>query len=106
MHKLTAMYPNEDGVHFDFDYYTGAHERLVKELLGPYGLMRIDVDRGLGAPGDEPAPYVAVGTLWFESAGGIEEGLAEHGEEILGDIPNFSSVQPTIQISEVVAGAA
>ena len=104
MHKLTAMYPNEDGVRFDFDYYTTTHDRLVKQLLGSYGLTRIDVDRGLGSPGDEPAPYVAVGTLWFESAEGIDEGLAEHGEEILGDIPNFSSVQPTIQISEVVTG--
>ena len=104
MHKLTAMYPNEDGVRFDFDYYTSTHDRLVKDLLGPHGLRRIDVDRGLGAPGDEPAPYVAVGTLWFESADGIAAGLAEHGEAILGDIPNFSNVEPTIQISEVLAG--
>lgn len=104
MHKLTAMYPYEEGVRFDFDYYTGPHDRLVKERLEPYGLTRIEVDRGVGAPGDEPPPCVAVGTLWFEAVEGIAEGLAAHGEEILGDVPNFSSVQPAIQISEVVAG--
>lgn len=104
MHKLAVMYPNEPDVRFDFGYYTGTHDRLVKKLLVPYGLDRIEVDRGLGAPGDEAAPYVAVATLWFKDAVGIEEGLAEHGEELLADVPNFSSVEPTLQISEVVAG--
>lgn len=73
MHKLTAMYPYEEGVRFDFDYYTGPHDRLVKERLEPYGLTRIEVDRGVGAPGDEPPPCVAVGTLWFEAVEGIAE---------------------------------
>lgn len=104
MHKLTVMYPNEPDVRFDFSYYTGTHDRLAKKLLVPYGLIRFEVDRGLGAPGDEAAPYVAVGTLWFKDAEGIEQGLAEHGEELLEDVSNFSSVQPTLQISEVVAG--
>ena len=104
MYKLTAMYPNGPDVRFDFDYYTSTHDRLVKDRLGPHGLTRIYVDRGVAAPGEDQAPYIAVGTLWFESAEGIEAGLAEHGEEILGDIPNFSSVEPQIQISEVLAG--
>lgn len=102
MYKLTAMYPNRPDVHFDFDYYTNTHDHLVRECLAPHGLTRIDVDRGVGTPGGSEAPYIAVGTLWFTSAEGIEAGLAEHGDEILGDIPNFSSVEPEIQISQVI----
>lgn len=27
----------------------------------------------------------------------------QHGAEIMGDIPNFTNIQPTIQVDEVVA---
>lgn len=100
MYKLVALYPNGPDVEFDFDYYTGTHDRMAKDLLGDFGLSHIDVDRGLSNGGDEDAPYRAIGTLFFETLEGLQEGLTAHAETLLADIPNFSNVEPTLQVSE------
>jgi hypothetical protein len=61
------------------------------------------VDEGLGtvAP-DQPAPFAAIFTMTFEKMEDLQKGLAAHGAEIMGDIPNFTNVQPHIQIRRVV----
>ena len=33
----------------------------------------------------------------------LQDGLATHGAKIMGDIPNFTDVQPKIQISDIVS---
>jgi hypothetical protein len=34
----------------------------------------------------------------------LQKGLAAHAAEILADVPNFTNVQPQIQIGRVVLG--
>ena len=62
----------------------------------------INVEQGLagGQPG-APAPYVALGHLFFESVDAFQAAFAEHSGAILADIPNYTNTQPTIQISQV-----
>jgi len=43
-----------------------------------------------------------IGELVFSSVKEFEEALAKHGSEIIGDIPNFTDVQPTIQFNELL----
>jgi hypothetical protein len=28
--------------------------------------------------------------------------MGQHGKELLGDVPNFTNIQPQIQISEII----
>jgi len=67
------------------------------------GLGRVEVDEGLGtgAP-DQPAPFAVIFFMTFEKMEDFQKGMAAHGAELLGDIPNFTNVQPQIQISRVV----
>ena len=67
MIKISAMYPNNEGSKFDMDYYCNNHIPMLKELLGP-SLLSMTVEQGLAgvAPGS-PAPYIAMGHLFFES---------------------------------------
>ena len=60
------------------------------------------VEQGLGGmqPGSPPA-YVAMGHLLFESVEAFRQSFAPHAQELLGDIPNYTNITPTIQISEV-----
>ena len=37
----------------------------------------------------------------FDSVDAFQQSFGPHAEEILGDLPNFTNVQPTIQISEI-----
>lgn len=104
MIKVTVMYPYKAGARFDHTYYRDRHMPLVKELLGD-ACQRYTVDRGLnaGAAGSEP-PYVAMCHLFCDSEAAFQNAFAPHAQKIMADIPNYTDLAPTIQISEVVVG--
>lgn len=102
MFRVSVMYPNQEGVRFDVEYYRTKHMGLVKSLLKPFGLIKAEVDRGLSGGGNLAAPYVCIGHLYFDSADGYDRGVAEKGKEIRGDIPNFTNATPVRQISEIL----
>lgn len=101
MIKVSAMYPNTEGKKFDLDYYCSTHLDLVTGLLSD-ALKHISFDSGLGsaAPGS-PAPYVAIGNLYFESMESFQGSFGPNAEKIMGDLPNFTDIEPVIQISTV-----
>jgi uncharacterized protein (TIGR02118 family) len=101
MVRVSVMYPNTTGVHFDMTYYMDRHMPMVGKLLGG-ALKSMNVDEGLagGAPG-APAPYVAMCHLFFDSVGAFQVAFDEHSPTILADIPNYTNAAPTVQISQV-----
>jgi len=102
MLKLTVMYPNNEDLKFDKEYYINKHSQLLKDLLGD-ALVSFDVNFGIsgGNPG-EPAPYFVIANLVFESMESFEKSFGAHSERIGKDLSNFSNVKPEIQLSEVV----
>ena len=77
---------------------------MVKAKIGT-SCVGFTVDAGIagGAPGS-PAPYMAIGTLLFESMDTFGAAMAAHGAQIMADIANYTDSQPVMQISEVKAG--
>jgi len=103
MFKVSVMYPNQEGAQFDLDYYRTKHMDLVVRFLKPFGLVRTEVLRGISGGGGQPAPYICIGNLYFDTADGYEKGAAASGGALRSDIPNFTNVTPVRQISEVLA---
>jgi uncharacterized protein (TIGR02118 family) len=103
MHKVSVMYPNQEGVRFDFEYYCNTHMKLVEEHLNAFGLVKTGVDKGVSGGGQDPAPYICIGHLYFETREGYDKGIAEAGSILRGDIPNFTDITPIRQISEILA---
>src|SRR3989442_466365 len=103
MVRITVLYPAGEGKKFDHDYFVRKHLALVRERLGKFGLVRTEADKGVagGAPG-APAPYVAVAHVYFNRVADFQKGMGEHGKEIMGDIPNYTNIQPQVQISEII----
>ena len=101
MIKVSVLYPNTAGCKFDMGYYLNQHMPMVQEKLGP-ACKRMAVEEGIdgGAPG-APATYVAMGHLYFDSAEAFQAAFGPHAQAILGDIPNYTDTQPTVQVSEV-----
>ena len=102
MFKVSVMYPNEEGAKFNIDYYRTTHMELVKKNLKHFGLIKTEVDKGVSGGGDQPAPYICIGNLYFYSQDGYDRGIAEAGPILRGDIPNFTNVTPIRQISEIL----
>ena len=103
MIKVTVLYPHEEGKKFDLDYYLNNHIPMVQELLSPMGLQKAEVEKGVSsADPSQPAPFVAVGSLFFETTEQVHAAFTEHGRQIMGDIKNYTEIAPTFQISEVL----
>jgi uncharacterized protein (TIGR02118 family) len=101
MISLTVLYPKTVDSHFDLDYYLNTHTPLVKERLTPVGLSGVDLRVGMaGAAPDSPADYAMICNLNFSSVEEIQNAFVVAGAEIMGDIPNFTNVQPLMQISQ------
>ena len=102
MIRLIALYPTKENAKFDFDYYTKKHMPLAVSRLKDFGCIRTEVDRGLGTADGGSAQFVCIGYLYFENIEGFKKGLEAHGEELMGDIPNYTNIEPCIQINEVI----
>jgi len=101
MIKVSVLYPAGEGAKFDMDYYCKRHIPMVQEKLGG-ACKSIAVEQGLagGVPGAAPA-YIAMGHLYFDSVAEFQTAFAPHAATVMADIPNYTNVQPVIQISEV-----
>lgn len=102
MFKVSVMYPNQENARFDLDYYRTTHMELVTRYLKPFGLIRTEVLKGLSGGSGQPAPYLCIGNLYFETADGYEKGGAASGGVLRADIANFTDIAPIRQISEIL----
>jgi uncharacterized protein (TIGR02118 family) len=104
MIRVSVMYPNGEGKKFDHAYYANQHMSLVHKRLDSLGLVRTEVDKGVagGAPG-APAPYAAIGHVYFNSIAEFQAAMKPHGKELFDDVPNFTNITPQVQISEIIA---
>lgn len=102
MITVAVLYPNETGAKFDMRYYLEQHIPMVKRLLGP-ALKGVIVEQGLGGgtPGSKAA-YAVVCHLRFDSVESFQAAFAPHAATVQGDIRNYASAEPVIQVSEVL----
>jgi uncharacterized protein (TIGR02118 family) len=104
MMRVIVFYPNKPGAEFDYTYYTEKHIPIFKTRMRPFGLVRVEIDKGIAgsAPG-APPPYVTVALCVFNSLEELQKGFASHNvQEILADIPNFTNLEPQLQLSEIL----
>jgi uncharacterized protein (TIGR02118 family) len=101
MIRVNVIYPNNSGSTFDMEYYLSKHIPMLHQKLGAT-LKGVTVDQGLsgGQPGTEAA-YRVMAALLFDSVEAFQLAFIPHAAEIQGDIPRYTNIAPTIQISEV-----
>jgi uncharacterized protein (TIGR02118 family) len=101
MIKVSVLYPNGANSNFDINYYLTKHIPMVKQKLGS-ACKSVAVEEGMagGAPG-APATYLAMAHLTFDSVDAFQSAFTPHAEAIMGDIPNYTNTQPTVQISQI-----
>jgi uncharacterized protein (TIGR02118 family) len=104
MINVNVLYKNTEALKFNMNYYLNTHIPLVKKLLGA-ALKGVTVQQGLSgaAPGSK-AEFFVIAQLNFDSVASFQSAFAPHGAAISGDLPNFCSDPPIIQISEVRLG--
>lgn len=88
------MYPKTDDSTFDMDYYTSTHMPMLAAALG-------DACKGWGATTVKSGDWEAIGWCHAESQEAFDAAMAAKGAEIMGDVPNYTNVQPVLVVGEV-----
>jgi uncharacterized protein (TIGR02118 family) len=104
MIKISILYPNNPNSRFDFPYYLDKHMPMSIELLGAHsGFRGVSVEQGMGgaAPGSA-AVYIAMCHFLFDSQESFMAAFMPHADVLQGDMPNYTDIAPTIQMSEVL----
>lgn len=103
MFNISSIYPRTEGCEFDFDYYLDKHmPRSVALLSVAKGFRGVSVERGIDI--DVPnlkSSYVAMCHYYFDSLEDFMAAFGPHAEELQGDIPNYTNIEPIIQVNEV-----
>lgn len=102
MIKVAILYPNGEDKTFDMEYYSTKHMPLAASLFGE-SLVTMSIDKGLASttPG-APVPYLAIGYFYFENMETMKSSMGAHSEKLRADVPNYTNIQPILQVSEVV----
>lgn len=98
MHVITILYPRTDDSTFDMDYYTSSHMPMFAEVLG-------EACKGWGAATVPAGKYAAIGWATVTTADAFNAAMAEHGAKVMGDIPNYTNVQPELLVGEYAGGS-
>tara|TARA_R110002050_G_scaffold96785_1_gene201203 strand:+ start:1042 stop:1356 length:315 start_codon:yes stop_codon:yes gene_type:complete len=102
MIKVSVLYPNSKDVQFDAEYYKNTHLPMITKLVGS-ALKGLELDLGIGSRVlGEPAPYVAISHLKFESVAAFQESFGSHSSVFAADVKNYTNVQGELQISELI----
>ena len=102
MIKVTILYPNGDGKKFDMDYYSNKHMPMIASLLGD-SLKLYAIDKGIaGRNPADPIPYLAIGYLYFDNLSAYQNSFRPNAAKFREDVPNYTNIQPVVQISEVL----
>jgi len=102
MIKVSIFYPNIRGSRFDFDYYLGQHMPLSLRLLGA-AVKSVSIERGVEGRERESAPaHIAQCHFVCESREAFEAAFLPNASILTGDMPNYTDIEPVIQISEIV----
>src|SRR4051794_10849723 len=102
MVKISILYPNRTGARFDIPYYLNTHMPMSIKLLSTHpGFKGVSVERGLvgAVPGTPPA-YIAMCHFLFDSLEGFMAAFGPHATALQGDMPNYTDIEPIIQVSE------
>jgi uncharacterized protein (TIGR02118 family) len=101
MIKVSVLYPNTEGSKFDMNYYLHTHTPMLQQKLGA-ALKSVAIEEGIagGTPGSRPT-YRVLCHLGFDSVDVFQKAFAPHAKDIMGDIANYTDVQPVIQIGDV-----
>ncbi len=98
MECIMFVYPKSPDTSFDMDYYTSSHLPMVGERLG-------ENCTGWGVMDDTTGQYHALAWLIVKDRAEFDAALATHEAEVMGDIPNYTTVQPTMIAGSIKAAS-
>lgn len=90
-------YPSAAGARFDMKYYLNKHMPLVEKNWSNHGLLNWTVTEFK----DTNSPYCVQAVLTFKDQAAFTK-ASQDGEDVFGDIPQFTDLKPTLYHGDLV----
>ena len=103
MYRVSVLYPATEGASFDHEYYKTKHIPLIQSKMGDV-IKGVEIDKAVGDGMGGAAPFVAAVHFKMETAEAFGQALMPHAAEIMGDVGNYTTIQPVLVVSEIVEG--
>jgi uncharacterized protein (TIGR02118 family) len=101
MIKVSVFYPERTGARFDMAYYLQKHIPMVQKSWSP-AVKGVTVEQGIsGAAPGAAMTYRAIAQFLFNSVEEFQAAYEPPAMEVRADVPNYTDIQPILQISEV-----
>ena len=98
---ISILYPNSVEKSFNMNYYCEEHMVKMQILMGD-SLKKVSVVEGIcGIELGSSPTYVAMAHLWFDNLDEFYAAFVPAIDEIREDIPNFTNIDPILQVSQV-----
>jgi len=104
MFCASVTYPIQEGARFDLDYFVDYYVPMFVRLLGN-NCVRFEVRKGLQSPGAPPPTHICTANFWVTSGEEFGAVLAQHGEQIYGEIERFTNIEPIRAWDEVISSS-
>ena len=92
----------KSGVRFDRDYYVASHLPLVSAVMGPHGLVNVEVATFGANPDGSTPPYQVMFSAYFASAAGVQAAMTSPRiGEVLADVARYYDGTPDLMIGDV-----
>lgn len=89
------LYPKSDDTTFDMDYYATKHMPMLADALG-------DDCHGWGVQASHGDQYHCIGWATVSNMEAFGAAMNVHGAAIMGDVPNYTNVRPTLVTGDVI----
>ena len=80
---------------------THIYQWLASCWVIPLKVLLLKKGLGGATPGSI-APYAGMGNMYFDSVEDFGKAFGPNAEKIMGDLPNFTNMEPIVQVSEVM----
>ena len=103
----TVIYPNEDDVKFDMNYYLSTHMPLVQTNFGKHGLKKWEIVHYQPGPDGAKPKFLVGATLVWDTPEQMSAALSSPDDAgpVMADIKNFTNVTPIIMAGPVVGNS-
>jgi hypothetical protein len=76
---------------------------FVRQLLTPFGLLRLESDQFLAGPELRDGDIIAARDGHFENTAAAQTAQAATGHDLLKSVPNYSTLTPELVMSVVTS---
>ena len=99
--RVTAIYLNAHGAHFDHEYYRRVHLPLTEALMKPLGLLWVEGDEPLPRTDGQPSTLIAQTHAYFQTVEAARAAVHATIRGLAADVTNYSSVRPSLEFHEI-----